>query len=238
MPSCSCKFSTYLLTAAPHILGRCRYGMEYHGQMALLISLLVAFTQVIPEHQVQILGFIKARVKVKKKRPLPVGLTLSVEASYGVLDFFDHNDITRLPKPIYSHSVWLVCVMDIPPLLQAQCWRLHRRGSVIRRSERNICFDKLVPTISPVSISFHFLHCRYRLFLSTPLSMLGNTVYKLGTRLHLLPTSVPHDIESGGYSQVPGGARAEAERRRSVISFLWPINRINSCFKGTCTEGT
>jgi len=40
--------------------------MEYHGQMALFISLLVSFTQVIPEHQVQILGFIKARVKVKK----------------------------------------------------------------------------------------------------------------------------------------------------------------------------
>ncbi|OJA19558.1 RVIUP03 protein [Rhizopogon vesiculosus] len=39
------------------------YGMEYHGQMALFISLLVAFTQVIPEHQVQILGFIKVRVK-------------------------------------------------------------------------------------------------------------------------------------------------------------------------------
>jgi hypothetical protein len=91
--------------------------MEYHGQMALFISLLVSFTQVIPEHQVQILGFIKARVKVKKSRLLLVNLTPSVETSYGVLDLFDHNDITWLPKPVYSHSVWLVCVMDIPPLL-------------------------------------------------------------------------------------------------------------------------
>ena len=32
--------------------------------MALQISLLVAFTQLIPEHQVQVFGVIKARVKV------------------------------------------------------------------------------------------------------------------------------------------------------------------------------
>lgn len=38
--------------------------MQYHGQMALQIAILVAFTQVIPEHQVQILGVLKARVKV------------------------------------------------------------------------------------------------------------------------------------------------------------------------------
>jgi hypothetical protein len=50
--------------------------------------------------------------------------------------------------------------------------------------------------------------------------MLGNTSFKLATRFHLIPTSVPHDIESGGYSQVPGGARAEAERRRSVHASL------------------
>lgn len=37
--------------------------MQYHGQMALLTSVLVAFTQLIPEHQVQILGFFKVRVK-------------------------------------------------------------------------------------------------------------------------------------------------------------------------------
>ena len=38
--------------------------MHYHGQMALQIALLVAFTQLIPEHQVQIFGVIKSRVKV------------------------------------------------------------------------------------------------------------------------------------------------------------------------------
>lgn len=38
--------------------------MQYHGQMALFISVLVAFTQLIPEHQVQTLGFFRVRVKV------------------------------------------------------------------------------------------------------------------------------------------------------------------------------
>lgn len=39
------------------------YGMPYHGQMSLQIALLVAFTQLIPEHQVQVMGVIKTRVK-------------------------------------------------------------------------------------------------------------------------------------------------------------------------------
>lgn len=38
--------------------------MEYHGQMALFISVLVAFTQLMPEHQVQIFGLFRVRVKV------------------------------------------------------------------------------------------------------------------------------------------------------------------------------
>ena len=33
--------------------------------MALQIGVLVAFTQLIPEHQVQLLGIFKARVKVR-----------------------------------------------------------------------------------------------------------------------------------------------------------------------------
>ena len=38
--------------------------MQYHGQMALQIGVLVAFTQLIPEHQVQLFGVFRARVKV------------------------------------------------------------------------------------------------------------------------------------------------------------------------------
>jgi hypothetical protein len=39
------------------------YGMRYHGQMALQVGVLVAFTQLIPEHQVQLFGVIRVRVK-------------------------------------------------------------------------------------------------------------------------------------------------------------------------------
>lgn len=35
----------------------------------------------------------------------------------------------------------------------------------------------------------------------------------LATKFHLIP-GTSGDVESGGYSQLPGGARAEAERRR------------------------
>lgn len=38
--------------------------MQYRGQMALQIGILVAFTQLMPEYQVQVMGVLKARVKV------------------------------------------------------------------------------------------------------------------------------------------------------------------------------
>ena len=40
------------------------FGQSYHGMMALQTAFLVAFTQLIPEHQVQILGgLLKLKVK-------------------------------------------------------------------------------------------------------------------------------------------------------------------------------
>jgi hypothetical protein len=38
--------------------------MNYHGQTALQTAVLVAFTQLIPEHQVQFFGALSVRVKV------------------------------------------------------------------------------------------------------------------------------------------------------------------------------
>jgi hypothetical protein len=40
------------------------FGMIYRGQSALQCGILVAFTQLIPEHQVQLFGALKMRVKV------------------------------------------------------------------------------------------------------------------------------------------------------------------------------
>lgn len=53
----------YCFSSNPIDVGR-RYGQQYHGLMALQIGVLVGFTQIIPEHQVQIMGVFKARVKV------------------------------------------------------------------------------------------------------------------------------------------------------------------------------
>ena len=47
---------------------------------------------------------------------------------------------------------------------------------------------------------------------SGPVSVLADTVHSLATRFHLIPAS-GNDLEAG-YTQLPGGARAEAERRR------------------------
>lgn len=49
-----------------------RYGNPYHGLTALQSGVLVAFTQIIPEHQIQLFGVIKARVKVSSPMPAHV----------------------------------------------------------------------------------------------------------------------------------------------------------------------
>ncbi|KAG1864755.1 eukaryotic integral membrane protein-domain-containing protein [Suillus subalutaceus] len=154
------------------------YGMEYHGQMALFISLLVSFTQVIPEHQVQILGFIKARVK-------------------------------RLPMAYLTFSTIMTLLGFQSPYILIQFgWFV---SWIYLRFYKRSVSDSLGGVVSYGDRSETFaLTSWFPPFLHTPLSMLGNTVYKLATRFHLLPTS------SGGYGQVPGGARAEAERRRAL----------------------
>ncbi|KAJ3750734.1 eukaryotic integral membrane protein-domain-containing protein [Lentinula detonsa] len=54
------------------------YGMSYHGQMSLQIGVLVAFTQLIPEHQVQFLGFLKMRVKSLPMAYLTVSTVMTI----------------------------------------------------------------------------------------------------------------------------------------------------------------
>ena len=50
-------------------------------------------------------------------------------------------------------------------------------------------------------------------FSSYPLTLLGDFVYSLATRFHLIPLAST-DVEGGAFSQVSGTARAEAERQR------------------------
>lgn len=93
--------------------------MEYHGQMALQIGVLVAFTQLIPEHQVQLLGIFTARVKVWLaafgQRRSPANLPL--DTSNGLCHVF-YSDVHRwVSMSIYSHSVWMACLVDLAPIL-------------------------------------------------------------------------------------------------------------------------
>ncbi|KAF8922045.1 eukaryotic integral membrane protein [Mucidula mucida] len=159
------------------------YGMEYHGQMSLQIAILVAFTQLIPEHQVQLMGVIKTRVK-----NLPMAyLTVSTVMTF--LGF-------QCPWIIIQFG-WFVGWIYLRFYKKNTSETVGGTDSYGDRSE----------TFSLISWFPPFVH--------TPLSMLGNFVFYWANRFHLIPAS-HGDLESGTYSQVPGSARAEAERRRAM----------------------
>ncbi len=56
-----------------------------------------------------------------------------------------------------------------------------------------------------------------RTLISTPITLLSNTTYKYASRFHLIPSGGA-DLEAN--PSQPGSARAEAERRRFVVSSL------------------
>jgi len=159
------------------------YGMNYHGQMALQIAILVAFTQLIPEHQVQVLGVFKARVKT-----LPMAyLTLST-----VLCF------------IGLQCPWIIIQFG---------WFV---GWIYLRFYKKNTGDSIggIDTYGDRSETFSLISW-FPPFMHYPLTLLGNLVFSLAMRFHLIPLS-SGDVEIGAYTQVPGSARAEAERRRAM----------------------
>ncbi|KAJ7925962.1 eukaryotic integral membrane protein-domain-containing protein [Mycena leptocephala] len=181
------------------------YGMQYHGQMALQIAILVAFTQLIPEHQVQVFGVLKARVKT-----LPMAyLTLSTVMTF--LGF-------QCPWIIIQFG-WFVSWIYL---------RFYKKntgdsvGGVDSYGDRSETFS-LISWFPP--------------FVHYPLSLLANFVHSIATRLHLIPTS-GSDIESGLYSQVPGSARAEAERRRAMALKALDQRLANTAAPPATTGGT
>ncbi|KAI0095096.1 eukaryotic integral membrane protein [Irpex rosettiformis] len=157
------------------------YGMWYHGQMALQIGVLVAFTQLIPEHQVQLFGVLKARVKT-----LPMAyLTLSTVLC--IVGF-------QCPWIVIQFG-WLVSWVWL---------RFYKKNS---EALGGPLYGDRSETFALTSWFPPLVH--------KPLTWLGNTVYGLATKFHLIPLSAS-DVEAAGYSQLPGGARAEAERRRAM----------------------
>jgi len=159
------------------------HGMQYHGQMALQTAILVAFTQVIPEHQVQILGIFKARVK-----SLPMAyLTFST-----VMTFIGF----QCPYIVIQFG-WLVSWIYL---------RFYKKNTVDIVGGGESYGDR--------SETFAFVYW-FPPFVHYPISLLSNFVHSTATRFHLIP-SPGVDVETGAYSQLPGGARAEAERRRAM----------------------
>ncbi|KAI0654240.1 DUF1751-domain-containing protein [Cubamyces menziesii] len=158
------------------------YEQAYHGQMALQIGVLVAFTQIIPEHQVQLFGVLKARVKT-----LPMAY-VTFSTVMCLIGF-------QCPFIVIQFG-WLVSYIWL---------RFYKKnsGEVLSGG----------PAYGDRSETFAFVNW-FPPFIHTPITLLANTAHALATKFHLIPTG-SIDVEAG-YSQLPGGARAEAERRRAM----------------------
>ncbi|KAF8521288.1 eukaryotic integral membrane protein-domain-containing protein [Gautieria morchelliformis] len=163
------------------------YGLEYHGQMALQTGVLVAFTQMIPEHQVQLFGVLKMRVK---RLPMIYVTFSTAMCLVGYQDPF-----------ILIQFGWLVSWTYL---------RFYKRtggdtpgGGPVEYGDR--------------SETFAFIYW-FPPFIHYPLSIAVNSAHALALRLRLVPqhSGSTADLEAGGYAPLPGGARAEAERRRAM----------------------
>ncbi|GAA5836343.1 hypothetical protein JCM3766R1_003495 [Sporobolomyces carnicolor] len=172
------------------------YDTSYHGLEALQVGFLVAFTQLIPEHQVQMFGgLIKARVKSLPMAYVTfsnVACLLGYQSPYILIQFG-----------------WLVSYLYLRFLKKNE-------GSDFRgdRSE-TFAFANWFPP-----------------FVQKYVAILSNFVFSLAVRFNVIQAWSSVDLESSGapggggastttvagatYTSVPGGARAEAERRRAM----------------------
>ena len=78
-------------------------------------AILVAFTQLIPEHQVQVFGVVKIRVKVVNR---PVNSQSEVDdifpaITHGICDLVNRFGLNRVPVPVDSHTVRLARLLGI-----------------------------------------------------------------------------------------------------------------------------
>ncbi|KAI0347786.1 eukaryotic integral membrane protein [Trametopsis cervina] len=159
------------------------YGMQFHGQMALQIGVLVAFTQLIPEHQVQLFGVLKARVKTLPMTYVTVSTVMCL---------------------VGFQSPWIVIQFG---WLVSWVWLRFYKKNADSLGGGPVYGDRS-ETFALVSWFPPFIH--------KPITWLGNTVYSIAVKFHLIPLGAS-DVEAPSYSSVPGGARAEAERRRSAL---------------------
>ncbi|KNZ57773.1 uncharacterized protein VP01_2077g6 [Puccinia sorghi] len=162
-----------------HDSGMYLYGSSYRGMMALQAGFLVAFTQLIPEHQVQLFGVIKVRVK---NLPMIYVTFSNVMCIIGYQSPFILIQMGWLSAWYYLRFI-----------------RWNENGEF--RGDRSETFAFAIwfpPFLQP---------------LVRKLSDLG---FAIAVKCKLLKQWNHTDLESGGYAPIPGGARAEAERRRAM----------------------
>ncbi|GFZ45419.1 hypothetical protein JCM24511_03145 [Saitozyma sp. JCM 24511] len=155
------------------------FGLPYHGLSGLQVGFLVAFTQLIPEHQLQLLGAIKVRVKT-----LP-GIYLLI--SNVLVIVFGPSPYILIQFGFFVAWVYL------------RFFKLSENGEIRGDRSETFAFQYwFPPPVRPY------------------IAAAGNHVFKLAVRTKLVqPWDEP---VSGSYQMLPGpgGARAEAERRRAL----------------------
>ncbi|WVQ80619.1 hypothetical protein IAT38_002724 [Cryptococcus sp. DSM 104549] len=158
------------------------YGVPYHGLSGLQVGFLVAFTQLIPEHQVQLLGKFKVRVKT-----LP-GIHLLISNVLVIL-------IGPSPYMLIQFGFFVAWAY-------LRFFKLSENGEIRGDRSETFAFQYwFPPPVRPY------------------ISVAANQVFKLATRVHLVqPWDEATSGNAGAYSLLPGpgGARAEAERRRQL----------------------
>ncbi|KAH7107056.1 DUF1751-domain-containing protein [Auriculariales sp. MPI-PUGE-AT-0066] len=156
-------------------------GQQYFGTTAVQAGILVAFTQIIPEHQVQLFGVLRVRVK-----GLPT-VYVTISTVLCLIGF-------QAPWIIIQFG-WLISWVYL---------RFYKKSGTESGTE----------TYGDRSETFAFVYW-FPPFVHYPLGIVSSIVYDGAVRLHLIrPFSTSaSDVEAG---IAPGGARAEAERRRAM----------------------
>ncbi|KAJ9122452.1 hypothetical protein QFC22_001877 [Naganishia vaughanmartiniae] len=170
----------YIVIGHPEIF---LYGPPIQGQTALQTGFLVAFTQLIPEHQVQIFG--KLRIRVKN---LP-GIYLLVSNVLTIV--LGQNPYIIIQFGFFVSWVYL------------RFFKLSENGEFRGDRSETFAFVNWFPPL-----------------VRGPLGKVANLVFALAVRFKVVESwdSTVSASSGAAYQMLPGpgGARAEAERRRAL----------------------
>jgi hypothetical protein len=174
-----------------------RYGIQYHGLEALQTAFLVAFAQLIPEHQIHFKSFFKVRV-----RDLPMAY----------VTFSNVICVLGYPSPfILIQFGWLIGWGYL------RFFQIHDGGVRGDRSETFNLVQWFPPFMHrPVTFISNTL---YGIFVKVGViepyhySALGDVELGVGSGLPSMNIGIPGSASTPGGT---GGTRAEAERRRAM----------------------